>query len=329
LSVENGATTGTKMAKTIFTNILGCFVIDDEKIIEQKLFPDSAAYKQREEVEKAFRAKYPKAVPLPEEKLSPVLALFTDTRYFSLFRERNIQLTKEALKAAVSDDDFISQAINSSKELDKICNTLAKRLREWYDLYAPEKVRSIDAHEQFVEAVLAGEKDSESFGAELTPEHLQEMKDVARQVQNLYALRRQQELYLEKVMQTYCPNLLKLAGALIGAQLLDHAKSLKRLALLPASTIQLLGAEKALFRHMTTGSRSPKYGLLYQHPLVQKARPSERGKVARMLADKLSLCARLDYFKGGFHGKEYLQELEKKVAADTLQKQKKRRVLKP
>jgi len=312
------------MTKTIFTNILGCFVIDDEKIIEQKLFPDSAAYERREEVEKAFRTKYPKAVPLPEESIQKVLALFAEKRFFPLFRERNIELTKAALKSAVSDDDFISQAINSSKELDKICNTLAKRLREWYDLYAPEKVRSIDAHEQFVEAVLAGEKSSESFGAELDPEHLQEMQDVARQVQGLYALRRQQELYLEKVMQTYCPNLLKLAGALIGAQLLDHAKSLKRLALLPASTIQLLGAEKALFRHMTTGSRSPKYGLLYQHPLVQKARPSERGKVARMLADKLSLCARLDFFKGGLRAPEYLKELEAKLTKENERKPRER-----
>ncbi len=313
------------MAKNIFTNILGCFVIDDsEKIIEQKPFPDSAAYERREEAEKAFRAKYPKAVPLPEENLPTVLALFAGQCFFPSFREKNIELTKAALKAAVSDDDFISQTISTLKDLDKIGNMLAKRLREWYDLYAPEVVRSIESHAQFVAAVLEKQKSADSFGADLAEMDVAEMQELAKGIQSLSALQEQQEAYLELVMKKHCPNLLAMAGAKIGAQLLDHAKGLKRLALLPASTIQLLGAEKALFRHMTTGSRSPKYGLLYQHPLVQKARPSERGKVARMLADKLSLCARLDYFHGGLHGKEYLQELEKKLAADTLQKQKKK-----
>ncbi|MDP3640755.1 MAG: NOP5/NOP56 family protein [Nanoarchaeota archaeon] len=318
------------MTKTIFTNILGCFVIDDNKgIIEQKLFADYAAYSQREDVEKAFRAKHPKALPFPEENFPTILALFADQRYFSLFHERNIELTKAALKAAVSDDDFIFQTISTLKDLDKICNMLAKRLREWYDLYAPEVVRGIESHAQFVAAVLERQKSADSFGADLAETDVAEMQELARKIQGLSALQEQQEAYLESVMKKHCPNLLAVAGAKIGAQLLDHAKGLKRLALLPASTIQLLGAEKALFRHMTTGSRSPKYGLLYQHPLVQKARPSERGKVARMLADKLSLCARLDFFKGGLHGKEYLQELEKKLAANTLQKQKKKRVPKP
>jgi nucleolar protein 56 len=111
-------------------------------------------------------------------------------------------------------------------------------------------------------------------------------------------------------MKNYCPNVLELAGATIGAKLIELAKSLKRMALLPASTVQLLGAEKALFRHLKLKTKSPKYGVIFQHPLIQNAKRSERGKMARRLADKLSLCARLDYFKGEFKAKEYRKMLE-------------------
>jgi nucleolar protein 56 len=115
-------------------------------------------------------------------------------------------------------------------------------------------------------------------------------------------------------MGKYCPNLLELAGATIAARLIELGKGLKHLALLPASTVQLLGAEKALFRHLKTGSRSPKYGVIINHPLIQSAPRDKRGKASRMLADKLSLCARLDYFKGEFKAPDYRKELEAKLS---------------
>ncbi|MFC1801226.1 C/D box methylation guide ribonucleoprotein complex aNOP56 subunit, partial [Nanoarchaeota archaeon] len=108
----------------------------------------------------------------------------------------------------------------------------------------------------------------------------------------------------------YCPNLLELCGSTIGSGLIELAGSLKRLATFPSSTVQLLGAEKALFRHIRTGARSPKHGLILQHPLVQNAK--EKGKAARALADKISLASRLDFFKGEFKAKEMRKELEKK-----------------
>ena len=118
----------------------------------------------------------------------------------------------------------------------------------------------------------------------------------------------------QSVMEKYCPNLLELAGVTIGAGLIELAKGLKHLALLPASTVQLLGAEKALFRHIKTGSRSPKHGIIINHPFVQSAGRELKGKAARMLADKLSLCARLDYFKGEFLAPMMKKELEAKFS---------------
>ncbi len=149
------------------------------------------------------------------------------------------------------------------------------------------------------------------MGADLDKFQVEEITLLAKEVQSLYELRKKHELYLEKIMKKYCPNILELAGVTIGAKLIELARGLKRLALLPASTVQLLGAEKALFRHLKTGSRSPKHGIIFQHPLIQHAKKNERGKKARQLADKLSLCARLDFFKGDFKAKEYREMLEK------------------
>ena len=152
----------------------------------------------------------------------------------------------------------------------------------------------------------------ERMGAELGKEDVEEMRQLGREVLGLYKLRRTREAYLEKVMKKHCPNILELAGVMIGAKLLELGKGLKRLALLPASTVQLLGAEKALFRHIKTGAKSPKYGVIINHPIVQDVMKKDKGKAARQLADKLSLCARLDYFKGEFKAKEYRKGLEKR-----------------
>jgi len=100
---------------------------------------------------------------------------------------------------------------------------------------------------------------------------------------------------------------------LIGAKLLEHAGSLKRMAEMPSSTIQILGAEKALFRHLKTGSRPPKYGVLLGHSIVQQMPKAKQGKAARVLADKISLAVRIDYFKGEFRGEQLLLDVKKKL----------------
>ena len=152
------------------------------------------------------------------------------------------------------------------------------------------------------------------MGAVLSPIHVDEMKLLAEEVGKVYLLRQEHEQYLQKVMKEYCPNLLELAGATIGAKLMELGRGLKHIAMLPASTIQLLGAEKALFRHIKTGARSPKYGIIINHPFIQKAPKDKKGKAARMLADKLVLCTRLDYFKGEFKAPEFQKDLEEKIA---------------
>jgi nucleolar protein 56 len=117
-------------------------------------------------------------------------------------------------------------------------------------------------------------------------------------------------------MKRYCPNLLEITGMMLGAKLIAKAGSLKRLSQFPASTIQVLGAEKALFRHMKTGARPPRHGMLIQHPIVAQAKQKEHGKRARTLADKISIAAKVDYFKGEFIGKKLKKELIDKFGVE-------------
>ncbi|MEK6809543.1 MAG: NOP5/NOP56 family protein [Nanoarchaeota archaeon] len=297
----------------IFTNILGTFVFDEKlTIIDSLPFKSIGEYKHKENSEAKLQKKH-NAKPLPKEKLLQALLTFKDTKYYPDFYLKNLELTKEGLKHSVNEDNLIMQAIANINELDKISNTMSKRLREWYSLYYPELSEEIENHEKYVELVLQQERNQKTFGADLDSSDVDEMKLLAERIVSLYELRKQHELYLQKIMKNYCPNLLELAGATIAARLIELGKGLKHLALLPASTLQLLGAEKALFRHLKTGSRSPKYGVIINHPLIQNAKREHKGKAARMLADKLSLCARLDYFKGEFKAPDYKKELEEKL----------------
>lgn len=305
-----------------FTNIIGVFILDNNFKITNLTSFSTEELGNREQKVKDILQRYPKALPLPQEKLPLILTQLKDKKYFQEFYQKNLCITKKALKLSVTEDQLIIQAIANINEIDKITNTLNKRLREWYSLYCPELSENLTNNEKFTEIITLKTKqellqelnlsEEQSMGAALSQYHLQEMIYLAEQIQGLYQLRKKHEQYLEKVMKEYCPNLLELAGTTIGARLIELGKGLKNLALLPASTIQLLGAEKALFRHIKTGSKSPKFGVIINHPIIQHAARENKGKASRSLADKLSLCLRLDYFKGEFKAPEYKKGLEEK-----------------
>jgi len=235
-------------------------------------------------------------------------------------RKKNLEMAKKAVRQSVNSDLFIINAVNNLDELQKIINTLSKRLREWYSLYFPELDKKIPDHEGFVKLVLKTDKKelqkelklTDEMGFDLEKKDLEPILSLASVISDLSRETKLLEEYLEKTMKTYCSNLLAMTGALIGAKLLSEAGSLRKMAMMRSSTIQLLGAEKALFRHIKTGSKPPKYGYLLQHQLVQRAKSKDRGRIARALADKIFLAVRVDYFKGTFVGEKLLKELEAK-----------------
>lgn len=231
---------------------------------------------------------------------------------FQELRKTNIEETKKKVKESVKADNFIIQTISHIDELNRVSNILVKRLREWYELYNPEFSRRVRDHAKFVELILEkkDKKEKESMGADFSKENLEPINKIASEIDVLFKLKEKQEKYLSGLMEKTCPNLTAVAGYLIGAKLISLAGSLKKLMEFPSSTVQLLGAEKALFRHMRTGAKSPKHGIIHEHPLVSKAK--EKGKAARAVADKISVAVKVDYFKGEFIGNKLRKELEDK-----------------
>lgn len=215
-------------------------------------------------------------------------------------------------------DSMVIQAIALLDDLDKELNTYAMRLREWYGWHFPELTFVLTdslAYAKLIKAI--GRRDqistfdlstllpedlekqikalaSMSMGTDLTDADLDNITRLADQVISLSEYRSELSEYLRSRMQAIAPNTTALLGELVGARLVAHSGSLMGLAKAPASTLQLLGAEKALFRALKTKSPTPKYGLLFHTSLVGQAAPKTKGKIARVLAAKAALAVRID-----------------------------------
>lgn len=216
-------------------------------------------------------------------------------------------------------DTMVVQAIGLLDDLDKEINTYAMRVKEWYGWHFPELQKLVVDNLQYaqlclkmgmrkgVEALdftdILSEDGQEadvkqaakiSMGTEITEEDLANIHSLCEQVIALFDYRTQLSSYLQSRMNTIAPNLTYMVGELVGARLIAHAGSLMNLAKQPASTVQILGAEKALFRALKTKSDTPKYGLIYHASLIGKAAPKHKGKISRVLAAKAALACRVD-----------------------------------
>ena len=255
----------------------------------------------------------------------------------SKLRDFAIQLSSSKVtEVSQSPDLHIIQAINSLDDVDKIGNAMSSRLREWYGLHFPELDNIIDSIVGYSQIVTAGKRDSlsdkvfedagfpeskvemlslvreKSRGGDISEENLEIVQTLAKQILDLHSLRKKVEDHVETQMKTIAPNVSAILGTAVGARILARAGSLKKLATMPASTIQVLGAEKALFRSLKTGSQPPKHGLLFQHPLVHAAPRWQRGKIARAIAAKAAIAARVDVY-GGELNKTLLDKLNVRV----------------
>lgn len=254
------------------------------------------------------------------EYLRSNLEKFVGDNYLEVYQQLAIAKMKEASK---SEDKHLIQAINSIDEIDESISKLIERIREWYALYFPEMdviknnetyVRLI-AENKTKEKIIEAKPDvfliDSDYDEEINQSDLDIMNNYANSIYELQKSRKSIENYIEDKMESLAPNLKLLVGASLGAKLISHAGGLKRLATYPSSTVQIMGAEKALFRHLKSGDRPPKYGLIYQHPQIRGAKWWNRGKIARMLASKISLACRKDIFTKDFDQNIYDEFIEK------------------
>ena len=241
-------------------------------------------------------------------------------------------------KATEKRDLLVVQAVQALDDHDKTLNLFMSRIREWYGLHFPELDRLVERHEtyarlvdslgeraNFTEERLAPEQLSRSkvvqlakaaeasMGADLYDTDMKQIQKMCQNALTLFNVRSDLEKYIEGIMEEVAPNTSALAGATLGARLVALAGGLVNLAKMPASTIQVLGAEKALFRSLTTGARPPKHGIVFQHVLIHGAKRWLRGKIARAFAGKLAIAVRADAFSGEYIGERLKEDLQKRI----------------
>ena len=230
-------------------------------------------------------------------------------------------------KSSQEEDKLLIQAINSVDDIDESISKLVERIRDWYTIYFPE-MDTISNNETYIKLIAESENREEilknfmehfseeieeSTGADIEEDDLLMLKSFAESIYSLQKSRKELETYIDSKMEAIAPNLRDLLGSTLGAKLIAHIGSIKRLATYPASVIQIMGAEKAIFRHLKTGERPPKHGLIFQHPSVRGAKWWNRGKIARNLALKITLAVRKDVFSGEYDpsiAEDYLKKVE-------------------
>ncbi|KAL6593838.1 hypothetical protein ACP70R_048739 [Stipagrostis hirtigluma subsp. patula] len=221
-------------------------------------------------------------------------------------------------------DNMVIQAIFLLDTLDKDINSFSMRVREWFSWHFPELVKIVndnylyaklakfivnksDLAEKDIPALadIVGDEDKAkeiveaakaSMGQDLSAVDLINVQQFAQRVMNLSEYRKNLYEYLVTKMNDIAPNLTSLIGEVVGARLISHAGSLSNLAKCPASTLQILGAEKALFRALKTRGNTPKYGLIFHSSFIGRASTKNKGRMARYLANKCSIASRIDCY---------------------------------
>ncbi len=321
----------------LVTTWFGSFLLDGDRVSEYKLFPKNA----RDIAARMRRANDSRIIGEERELVKDLDEFFVVEKRLEkiggtnisveppfirpedydfgrdLLHEAMILVAKESMTRAVGRDDHVSQAVNALDDMEKTANILYGRLKEWYGLHFPELEKLVDG-DSYVRLIsefgskdkMADMKDVESIGFELTPEDEQAIMELASMIEEAISRKATLQAYIESGMRSFAPNVSEIAGPIIGARLIDLAGGLERLARLPSGTVQLLGAERALFRHLKTKTKPPKHGVLFQHPDVHRSPYWQRGAIARAYAGKICIAARADHYSKRFIAGELRKDLE-------------------
>ncbi len=326
----------------LITTWFGTFIVDDDgQVLEKTLFPMDA-----KEIAKRLGT-MDAGEMLPEEEelaggrtlgvrekrlelLGDVLAfeqpdLQADVYGFGqeLLSQAMVGLGREKVKVRTTPDEQIVQAIRTMDDLTKTINLMSERLHEWHGINFPElgtlvpDVKYVELISEYGDRqtiISSGQLDPvDSIGSDIAVEDSEAIKLLAASLSNLVRTRDDIEKYVQERMKVVAKNTAHIAGPLVGARLISLSGGLERLSKFPSSTVQLLGAEKALFKHLKDNARPPKHGVIFQHPMVHRAPPWQRGKIARAFASKISIATKVDWHGDRFMGEELEQALAKRV----------------
>ncbi|MFO7793080.1 MAG: hypothetical protein R6W73_08930 [Candidatus Saliniplasma sp.] len=327
--------------KLLYTTWFGVFILEegevkekilfekDPKVIAEKRFKMKSGDVLEEEKKLADRYTHFNVTEKRLSKFAEVVS--TDVSYITadeysysteLLQESLMELGSIELKESVDYGEHLAKAVKTIQDLNETINLLMERLRDWYSVHYPELQENVD-DEEFLKliAIYGGRKEIQektgmvegSVGGEVSITEKEMYRDFADIILDKRDFRDELWDYVEELMRERAPTITELTGVKLGAELIAQAGSLESMAKMPSSTIQVLGAEKALFSHLSKGTKPPKHGLILQHPYVHKTDPDLRGKVSRLFANKITIAARIDYFGTENKGPELREELEKKI----------------
>ncbi|MEM2142020.1 MAG: C/D box methylation guide ribonucleoprotein complex aNOP56 subunit, partial [Candidatus Thorarchaeota archaeon] len=234
-------------------------------------------------------------------------------------------------------DLLVKQAINAVDDLNKSINIITMRAKEWYSFHSPSVSMIVDDPE-VLSQIITGEYDHTELesrlaelghpttifeslskselnriGGALSETDIEAIRSLGKLIGVLLQVKRGLEHYVELMMREVAPNLSALVEPLVAARLIDGAGSLADLARRPSSTVQVLGAERALFRSLRTGTAPPKHGLIFQLPEVHSAPLWQRGRIARAFAGKIAIAARVDAYSKRDVSEQLRQDLERRL----------------
>lgn len=326
------------MKAHIGKSVIGFLAFDEKgEFIASKLFPkDAAIIKEKlieenpselEDLKKQLKTKgFDGHLDSEGDAFSKsqFRTIATKLKYFQnpmdlnkLIMEVSAAKTKELIKAQVGKDKLAMNVVSGIDDLDKILNQLSERLREWFGLHYPEL--HVGDHEKYAELVAAyGNRERfpdavTSMGVDFDEKDASAVAGYASAIKELYKQRTELTKYLNVLMKEVAPNTTALLGETVAARMIVQAGGLEKLAKMPSSTIQVLGAEKALFRHLKGQGKPPKHGIIFASPMINQAQREDRGKIARILASKLTIAARADAFGGKDISAVLKEDLERKI----------------
>ncbi|MDR0198302.1 MAG: ribosomal biogenesis protein [Methanomassiliicoccaceae archaeon] len=324
------------------TKWFGVFLCDESKIIDKRLMPKDAkriaeklAMMQRgsllpEEVELAKDRKKLRVSERRQSELGKPMMFdssFIKAEHYGfsaeLMHAAMLDLGKLRTSEPIPRDRSLVQAIRHLDDLIASCNLMNERLHEWYGLHFPE-LGDHAKDKRYCELIVRhGKRDGiieelglsiESIGSEMNDVDMGTISALADTLCMIYDDRERTEAYISELSNEVAPNMCVLLGNSLAARLISSAGGLDRLASLPSSTLQLLGAEKAMFRHLRSGKKPPKHGMIFQHPEIHRAPYWQRGNISRALAGTALIAATVDRYKGEFIGDTLLSEFGKKIA---------------
>ena len=287
----------------LVTKWFGTFLCDENKVKKQILFPKN----EKEIADRLLKIKNNKILdeekqiskglePIVNEKrLGKIGKYISDGNFFKkidikpethgfelelLKKAAVIVSNKKTTEALGSADLQVIQMINTLDDFIQTLNLFSERKNYWSDI-KPSKQRMKPLEKSFITIK-------------------KEMKTLEGQI--------------EKDMVKLAPNISNIVGPMIGARLISSAGGINKLAMLPASTIQVLGAEKALFRFKKEGGKPPKHGYIFQHTYINKSPRKIRGKIARVLATKISIAAKADVFTKRDMSKELTEDIKGRIS---------------